>query len=197
MVQSVFAVQELLHAVVSQTNPPHVFGTSLQAPAPLHTEVCFSMNVPPLVVQLFAPHDLLSVGWWHAVMSVPLHTGPHSVPAPAPAHAERPPRGAPVTALQVPTLPVTSHAAHCELQPVSQQTPSTQKLDAHSVEIPQAAPFGFEQVPSEPARLHFNPDEQLAVLQHTPSTQLPDAHDDAPVQVAPMISFAVHAPSLQ
>jgi hypothetical protein len=86
-------------------------------------------------------------------MSVPSHVGPHVVPAPAPEHAERDPCGEPLTALHVPTLPVTSHAAHCELQPVSQHTPSTQKLDAHSVEMVHAAPFGFAHRPTAPATL--------------------------------------------
>jgi hypothetical protein len=92
---------------------------------------------------------------------------------------------------------VTSQAAHCELQPVSQHTPSTQKVEAHSVEVVHAEPFGLLHVPSEPAMLQRRPVEQLEVLQHTPSTQLPEAHAEPPVHVAPRISFVVHTPSLQ
>ena len=60
--QSALVVQSDLHALVSQTKPPQVFGSSLHAPAPLHTEMCFSMNEPPLVVQVFAPQLLSPVG---------------------------------------------------------------------------------------------------------------------------------------
>jgi hypothetical protein len=169
----------------------------LHPPAPSHTEVCVSTNVPPLEVQLLAPQLFAAPGEWHASVSVPSHTGPHSEPAPAPEHAERAPCGAPVTGVQVPTLPVTSHAAHCELQPLLQHTPSTQKLEAHSVEMVHAAPFGLAQCPSDPGRLQRRPVPQLAAPQHTPSTQLPDAHADAALHVAPTISFGVHAPSLQ
>jgi hypothetical protein len=130
-------------------------------------------------------------------MSVPSQTEPHADPEPAPAHAARLPWGAPATALQVPTFPATSHAAHCELHPVSQHTPSTQKLEAHSVEAVHVAPFGFAQRPSDPATLQRKSVPQLAELQHTLSVQLPEAHADAPLQAAPRISFAVHVSPLQ
>lgn len=61
-----------------------------------------------------------------------LHDPPHGA-APEPAHAPRVPCGCPLgTLVHVPTLPATSHAMHCEVHDVSQQTPSTQLPDTHS-----------------------------------------------------------------
>jgi hypothetical protein len=46
---------------------------------------------------------------------------------------DRPPRGAaPLTAVHVPTLPVTSHALHALVQAALQHTPSTQNPDEQS-----------------------------------------------------------------
>jgi hypothetical protein len=130
-----------------------VFAVSTHPPAPSQVEVCFSMYVLLLPVQLLPPQVLEEPGAWHVIVSVPLHTGPHSEPEPVPVHAERAPCGAPVTGLHVPTTPVTSHAAHWALQPVSQHTPSTQKPEPHSAALPQATPIDFAHLPSEPARL--------------------------------------------
>lgn len=131
--------------------------------------------------------------------SVPLQVGPQVEPAPAPLHATRAPWGEPVTALQVPTEPVTSHAWHWPLQPVSQQSPSTQKPEPHSAAEAHATPFGFAHLPSEPATLQRVPPPQTDDPQHTPSTQFPDAHEAAPpaVQMVPLVSLGAHTPPLQ
>ena len=46
-------------------------------------------------------------------------------------------RGAPMTAEQVPTLPLTSQASHCPLHARSQQTPSVQKPEWQSAAVTQ------------------------------------------------------------
>ena len=69
---------------------------------------------------------------------------PSQVPpqAPVPLHAERPPRGAPVTAVQVPTAFATSQASHWPLQAWSQHTPSAQNPLAQALLIRHPAPGG-------------------------------------------------------
>jgi hypothetical protein len=57
-----------------------------------------------------------------------------------PEHAVRVPCGAPATAVQVPTLPPTSHASHCPPHDELQHTPSTQLPDEHS-----CAPVGHDE----------------------------------------------------
>jgi hypothetical protein len=59
---------------------------------------------------------------------------------PSLAQVVRAPCGAPFTAVQVPTLPRTSHAWHWPLQAALQQTPSTQMPPAHSPAPAQAVP---------------------------------------------------------
>lgn len=53
----------------------------------------------------------------------------------------RVPRGGPVTAAHVPSLPLTSHASHWPVQFDSQQTRSTQNPDEQSPESSQESPF--------------------------------------------------------
>ena len=73
--------------------------------------------------------------------AVPLHDPPHGA-APEPVHAVRDPCGCPLgTRTHVPTLPPTSHALHCEVQLVSQQTPSTQLPVAHWVPTVHTCPL--------------------------------------------------------
>jgi hypothetical protein len=90
----------------------------------------------------------------HLVRSEPLHCALH---APVPTHAVRVPRGAPLTAMHVPTLPATLHASHCPVHSVSQHTPSAHfpvgQLAA--VAAVHAAPYGNLQSPTEPGMLHF------------------------------------------
>jgi hypothetical protein len=96
-------------------------------------------NVATAPVQLGALH--CDVGYAHAVRPTPLHVPPQVVPVPL--HAVRLPWGAPLTAKQVPTLFVTSHASHCPLHATSQQTPSTQYPLVHSSEAPHVIPIAF------------------------------------------------------
>lgn len=77
----------------------------------------------------------------HAAAFVPLHLPPHVVPIAV--HGVRVPTGAPVVGEHVPIFPATLHAAHCEPQAESQQTPSMQLPVAHSFEPPHDVPFGF------------------------------------------------------
>jgi hypothetical protein len=76
-----------------------------------------------------------------------MRTLPSQVPPqsdPSVAHGGRCPRGSPVTALQVPWLPVTLHASHWPVQSESQQKPSTQRPPAHSLSsLLHACPVGF------------------------------------------------------
>jgi hypothetical protein len=96
-------------------------------------------------------------------------------------------------------LLATSQAAHCELHPLSQQTPSTQKPVPHSALLPQATPIGLLHLPAAPTTLHLSAPEQEPALQQTPSTQLPEAHELAPkvVQLVPSGSLPVQLPDLQ
>jgi hypothetical protein len=62
---------------------------------------------------------------------------------PSPAHTARPTGGAPLTGLQVPTLPCALHTSHCPLQAVSQHTPSAQCPVTQSVSAAHCAPAPF------------------------------------------------------
>ena len=73
------------------------------------------------------------------VRAVPSQVPPQ---APEPLQAERVPRGAPVTAVQVPTAMATSQASHWPLQAWSQHTPSAQKPLAHALLMVHAPPGG-------------------------------------------------------
>jgi hypothetical protein len=55
-------------------------------------------------------------------------------------HATRPPFGAPLTVTQVPAWPASAQEAHCPLQAVLQQTPSTQKPEPQSSPEVQVSP---------------------------------------------------------
>ena len=113
--------------------------------------------------------------------------------APVPAHAARDPVGAPLTAVQCPTLPPTLHASHWPLHAPSQQTPSTHSPVAQSLAIVQVCARSNEHVPFEGATLHFWPPEQLDDVQHTPSVQLSEAWQ-SPIaeQVAPALPRGTH-----
>ena len=80
---------------------------------------------------------------------MPLQVPPHDEPSLA--QAWRTPWGAPLTAVQVPSLPVTSQASHCPSQAVLQQSPSTQLPLAHwlfDVQRPGPLAFWGTQVPA-------------------------------------------------
>jgi hypothetical protein len=66
---------------------------------------------------------------------------PHAVPSLA--QAWREPRGAPVTGVQVPSLPGTLQASHWPAQACVQQYPSAQIPEAHSVATLQVVPGSF------------------------------------------------------
>jgi hypothetical protein len=129
-------VQLVAHAVVPQTYGVHCeVDTAGQAPAPLQpaARVC----VP--LAQL-AARQLVDAPGKLQVALVPPHVPAHT---PVPAQAGWPVRGAPLTKLHVPGLPVLlqySHApAHAELQ----HTPSAQMPLVHSSTAAQAVPFAF------------------------------------------------------
>jgi hypothetical protein len=65
----------------------------------------------------------------HEAVVTPLQAPPQDEPSLA--QVARTPCGAPLTAVQAPTLPATSHAWHWPLQAVLQQTPSTQLPFTH------------------------------------------------------------------
>jgi len=165
----------------------------VQVPAPLHwpTLVCTPVEHDA------EPHAVPVPGNVHAVWLVPSQYAPH---VPLPVHAVRRPVvwAGPVTATQVPTLPVTSHAWHWPEHAVLQHTPSTQLLLAHSPAALQVVPFGFEQCPAAPGTLHAKPVELQTESQHVLLAQLPDAHALALVQPLPFASFGeVQVPALQ
>ncbi len=94
-----------------------------QLPAPLQDAA--SVRSEP--EQLWLRHE--PVGKVQVAVVDPLQLPPQ--PLPPSTHAVRPPVGAPVTGLQVATLPLTSQAAHWSVQEVLQQTPSTHSLLVH------------------------------------------------------------------
>lgn len=110
----------------------------------------------------------------HATPDVPSHW---AAQAPSPLHAVRPPRGAPVTAEQVPTLPASAQASHWPSQARSQQVPSTQKPLAHWGAALHVAPdaWGAAQTPAE---------HQLPAAQSESAAQFP-THAEAPQAKAP------------
>jgi hypothetical protein len=109
------------------------------------------------------------------------------------------PCGAPVTGVQMPGLPDTSHASHCPSQARSQQTPSMQwplaqsVPDAHFVALPLRQPPGFALV----AAPHAAPALQAGTVQQTPSVQCPAAHWSSPVHATPTARTGVHVPDAQ
>jgi hypothetical protein len=122
------------------------------------------------------PQEVVAPAYEHADALVPSHVPAQGLPpssALPPRHAARVPCGAPVTVVQVPTLPPTSHAWHCPVHPVLQHTPSTQTPLAHwpfvSHEVPLAAV-----VPHVP-RLHVAGDAQSVFVAQV-VTQLPFSH---------------------
>ena len=130
--QSEAVVQEARQLVASAQPrlPVHGAGGS-QVPAP--SQRAFLPSTQP------APHEVLTGGYRQVDVPTPSHLPPH-VP-PVPTQATRPLRGAPFTAVQVPTAPGSLHASHCPEQGVLQQTPSAHaEPAAHSSSETQAAP---------------------------------------------------------
>ena len=102
-------------------------------------------------------------------MLVPSQVAPQS---PEPLHWGRPPRGLPLTGVQVPKEPGTSQAAHWSSHTVPQQTPSIQKAPLlHWVSSAQTSPVPTwsTQTPAE----QYCPAEQLPPLKQSPSHSVP------------------------
>jgi hypothetical protein len=98
---------DVAHAVPLQAAPPHESCTFAgQVPVPLHDAA--SVITPS--VQDKARHWTAASGYAHAAGSLPSQAPPQAVPSVV--HAWRAPCGEPITVVQVPTLPDTSHAWH-------------------------------------------------------------------------------------
>jgi hypothetical protein len=115
--------QTVLQAVVpSQTYGAHDFEAGVaHPPAPSQKAMLVKMPEAHDAAAQLVDVPLIEA---HLVRSAPSQVAWQT---PVPAHAVRVlPCTAPATATHVPTLPPTSHASHCPLQALSQQTPSTQ-----------------------------------------------------------------------
>jgi hypothetical protein len=124
------------HAASTQRYGAHaVVAGAGQLPMP--SQVAAAVALPS--AQLAVRHDVVAGGYVHAARWVPSQVPPQ---VPVPLHAERMPRGAPVTAVQVPTDFATSHASHWPLQAWLQHTPSAQKPVAQALLRVHAAPGG-------------------------------------------------------
>src|SRR5438445_163671 len=179
--QSVSETQLPRHAVGPQTYglQPCVCCAG-QLPAP--SQDAWSVAIPALQL---APRQIVAApGYAHAVELDPSQTPPQrlppgyaqavgSVPVQAPAHTEpseahavRALRGAPATAVQVPTLPDSAHAWHWPVHAVSQQTASTQCCDPHWFAPPQDWPCASRGT-------HKPPEHHFPAVQSESATQSP------------------------
>jgi len=71
------------------------------------------------------PHDFVEGASLHEAALEPSHVPPQT--AGSPAHFGRTlPRGAPVTGMQLPSLPGSAHDSHCPVHGAPQHTPSAQ-----------------------------------------------------------------------
>ena len=87
----------------------------------------------------------------------------------------------------MPIAPTRSQAAHCPVQAVSQQTPSTQKPVPHSEAEPQLDPVVLAQLPAFVGVSQAAPLPQLASVQQTPSVQKPVPHSEAEPHLVPVV----------
>jgi hypothetical protein len=110
-VQSVSALQLVLHAVAPQTYGAHALVVG-KGHAPLPSQLAASVSIP--TAQLDARHDTaLPTKPSHCVRALPSQTAAAHGPASPPvAHAGRTPTGAPETGAHVPSTPATLHASH-------------------------------------------------------------------------------------
>jgi hypothetical protein len=134
------------HAVPGSLQPrpsPHVLVAGRgQAPAPSHA----AAEVSVLPAQDCERQLVALPGKVHVVREAAAHD---PAQAPLPPQARRAPCGGPeVTAVQWPGAAVVSHASQRPEQAPSQQTPSTQRVDAHSPLPAQGDPSGLG--PQEP-----------------------------------------------
>ena len=133
--QSESIAQLPLQAVAPQTYAPHdCVCVAGHAPAPLQEAP--SVATPP--PHDASRHEVGSPGYAQADAVAPSHAPPQAVPSVA--QADRTPCGPPLTAVQVPAFPETSHASHCPSQATLQHTPSTQFPFAHCDTAEQLAP---------------------------------------------------------
>jgi hypothetical protein len=116
----------------------------VQLPEPLQTDDVVTLPAEQLAGVQTVPLS----GYAHVVPFVPSHWALH---LPVPPQAARGLIGSPLTALHLPTEPVSLHDWHWPLQAPSQQTPSTQFPDVHWVTTEQLAPLSrvFVHVPVE------------------------------------------------
>jgi hypothetical protein len=135
----------------------------------------------------------------HFVGSVaPSHSSALHLSLAPSSQAARVPRGAPLTAEQVPLLAGMSQASHCASQRRLQHTPSVQKPDAHSPSAPHVLPSSFAQAPFVAPALHDAPSPHVATPQHTPSVQnMPVGHIELEVHAEPSPTFGRHLSPLQ
>lgn len=141
----------LLHALVVE---------AVQFPAPLQTDDVVTLPAEQLAgVQTVEPS-----GNAQALPFVPSHWALH---LPVPPHAARGLIGSPLTALHLPTEPLSLHDWHCPSHVPSQQTPSTQFPEVHWTPPEQLAPLSsvFVQVPVE---------SQYVPALHEVDVQLPE-----------------------
>ncbi len=176
----------VLHAFVPHWYVPHPFGTSEHAPPPLHVETLVSTEL----THVGAPHAVAGVANLHAVVVTPSHAAPQLVGVAV--HALRDPCGAPFAGEHVPIAPLTSQAWHCPVQPLSQQTPSTQKPEPHSVEVVHATAFALEQRPRAVGSEQEKPVPVQAASQQTPPAQKPLVHAVAAEHASPLAAFGTH-----
>src|SRR5688572_25120329 len=91
------------------------------------------------LVHVDVPHTVPFATYLQAEALTPSHEPPHS--SPVKSQGVRLPCGSPLTALQMPSLPALSQAAHCPLHDVSQHKPSTQNPELQMPLESQVAPL--------------------------------------------------------
>jgi hypothetical protein len=132
--QSPSLAQLVLQPLVVHAKSPHATGVvGMHEPAP--SQKACGVNEPP--AQLAGLQEVVE-GGAAQMTETPLQLAPQG---PEPPQAGRGARGAPVTVLQVPTLPASLQAWQEDEQRLSQQTPSVQKPDWHSSSDAQVVPF--------------------------------------------------------
>lgn len=134
--QSVSVEQLVLQLVAPHVYAPQFVVTGAgQLPPPVQ----FANAVATPAVQLAARHGVELDKYAHALTLTPSHAPLQLEPSPL--HAARGAIGAPVTAVHVPTEPLTLHAWHCPLHALLQHTPSTHCPDKHCRACVQDWPF--------------------------------------------------------
>jgi hypothetical protein len=154
-----------------QTLPLHVYApqlvdeTGLHTPAPLHVRA----GVKEPAVQLAGAQPVVDVGKGpHDVRVAPSHCASHP---PDPAHGVRVPRGAPETAMHVPTLPPTLQASHCPMHAVLQHVPSAEFPLRQAAPLVEGWPFRNKHVPDALQLLvpeHVSGSSALVTAMHAP-----------------------------